>query len=75
MRTCPPPELLGKLDAKHFDLREVNIEMDDGSTARFRYAFYRVEGEWTVIYTEHCGYLSFLTASIKQISGLHKVKP
>ena len=67
------PELADKLTAYSFrHSRPISIRFEDGSNALFMYAFLKIEGkdgEFTVVYTEHCGYLIFMTSSIKSIFG------
>jgi hypothetical protein len=57
-----PPEWSGSLSAGDFPCDPVIIRFEDGSLCSFEYAFYRVEGQYSVVYTEHCGYHSFYGA-------------
>lgn len=66
----PEPQLARKLTVYDFKHGPVAIVFEDGeSTATLYDAFYRREGAWTVVYTEHFGYLTFLSASIVSIKG------
>jgi len=55
------PEWVGPLRCGDFPSDgPVILSFDDGSICSFQYAFFRKEGEHTmVVYTEHCGYHSF----------------
>jgi hypothetical protein len=63
------PELAGQLTAYDFPVDPVVLRFEDESTVRFRYAFIQVEGEFTVVYTEHCGYHVFYTEGIVEAEG------
>jgi hypothetical protein len=61
------PELAGRLDAFSFPDRDdgtVVLTFEDGSVVVFQHAFTCMEGEWVVVYTEHCGYHAFLAESL-----------
>jgi hypothetical protein len=47
-------------------VEDVVLEFEDGSTARFRYAFYEVDEERReiAVFTEHCGYHVFSTLGL-----------
>lgn len=66
----PKPELEGSLTVKDFPHEaSVTVVLSDGSTCRFRNAFYHREGEWVVVYTEHVGYHPFRFNTISAIKG------
>lgn len=58
------PELAGTLKAGDFD-GEVILTFEDGSLVHFQYAFARQEGEFLVVYTEHCGYHAFFYKGLR----------
>jgi hypothetical protein len=69
----PTPEWDGLVDLFDFagDDDYLVIQFDDGSECKFFYAFYRLEGDRLVVYTEHCGYHSF-HSSTDVIKGVDK---
>ena len=68
------PEWAGKIDAKDFTRKSVCILFDDNSRCDFEFAFYRHEGDWLVVYTEHCGYPCFPKNSYIELDGLDRTK-
>lgn len=69
----PKPELLGRLTAEDFPQQPVHVTFADNSIVRLRYAFYRREGEWLAVYSEHCGYHMFPMASVETVKGMVRV--
>ena len=65
----PRPKLLGELKAADFPETTVTVVCQDGSTCRFRSAFYHKEEEWIAVYTEHSGYHMFHLSTISSIRG------
>ncbi len=57
----------GKLMVCDFDGSVVLIDFEDGSSARFNYAFYVVSEEHKelAVFTEHCGYYVFPLRGLK----------
>jgi len=66
----PIPQLVGKLTVTDFPDASVVVVTQDGSTCRFRSAFYHREGDWIAVYTEHSCYHMFLLSSISSIKGM-----
>jgi len=64
------PELSGSLLCDHFDVgSSVTVETEDGARCWFSHAFWRPEGDFYVVYTEHDGYFVFFRSSVIHISG------
>lgn len=68
------PELAGTLTAYHFPSTKVSVWFGDVDIAlegyvTFNDAFWQIEGEWTVVYTEHFGYHVYRTVSTIEIDG------
>lgn len=62
---CPPEKSLTAYDFRG----SVSLRFEDGSRATFKYALFERHGGLVHVYTEHCGYHSFLEASILEING------
>lgn len=66
----PTPKLTGQLTAADFPVEgSVTVVLQDGSTCRFRNAFYHREGDWVAVYTEHAGYHMFSFVTVSAIKG------
>jgi len=69
------PELAGTLTAYHFPSTLVSLwmghDVEDGleGYVTFNNAFYQIEGDWTVVYTEHLGYHIYRTVDVIQHTG------
>lgn len=63
------PELLGYLTVYDFGATSVEIKFEDGSNIFFKYAFYRRENDFIVVYTEHCDYHIFQLTGDDKIIG------
>jgi hypothetical protein len=67
------PELAEKLTAHDFHSDDlVMVDFEDNSRCDFKHAFFRREGKYVVVYTEHCGYHSFYDNSITFLFGMDK---
>jgi hypothetical protein len=67
------PELQGHLTANDFGEGHVTIWTADGeATCRFCCAFYREEGDFIVVYTEHAGYFVFFKDAEMEITGRYR---
>lgn len=62
-------ELAGQLTAYHFPHDPVVVQWKDGSRARWQWSFWRNEGAFIAVYTEHCGYFTLSPESILSIDG------
>lgn len=60
---------LTDLTARDFPLDSVDLKFEDNSTCHFNYAFYQIEGNYLVVYTEHCGYFAFDKNIILEVTG------
>ena len=69
MKYGPQPLLLSSLAPEDFPETMVSIVLQDGSTCRFRNAFYHREADWIAVYSEHGSYHMFLLTSIASIRG------
>jgi len=66
------PKTKGELDAKDQDFNHVvTINFEDGSRAKFQYAFAKTAGEALDVFTEHCGYHRFFLPSITSYTQIH----
>lgn len=56
----------GKLSAYDFDGSVVLLNFEDGSNARFNYAFYVLDSDRNelAVFTEHCGYHVYSTLGL-----------
>ena len=68
-----PKPGLDNLTVVDFPQQPVHVTFADNSIVRLRNAFYRREGEWLAVYSEHCGYHMFPMPSVETVKGMARV--